>query len=186
MLSQEIARKRQDDITRMVESGSKMTREGFAKYFDVSLYTIWSDIKVIERRRGQPLDVYRKPKSKGPSPQKIYAIKQDYLAGMTISALAAKHRYGIRRISDLSQDWNRPKGLQSAPALPQRHTATDKRLSVTADTKERAEAFLAALKASRGKYKSKTGNRPGMTASMEKKYAMALWESLGHVKGKAA
>lgn len=186
MTASEIANNRRQELERMVQAGSKLTREGFAKHFDVSMNAIWGDLRAIHEKNGEPLKVCLKRAKNGPSPQKIYAIKQDYIKGASLNDLAKKYRYGIRRLSDILGDMTRPNGRHTAPVPPKRYTAEAGGATVTADCPKRAEAFLKAYRAGRKGKASKTGNRPGVTPSQERAYAAAICASLGGVKGKAA
>ena len=185
--SQKAAIARQKEFRAMVEGGVVLTRAEFANKLGVSKHTIHTDAKLIEKQIGKPVAFAPSVhKGKEPSPEITAKMKADYEAGMTITALSLKYRYGLARISAMSQPWHRPLGLQSAPALPERHTARLGGTSVTTDSAERSEAFLRAFKEARKGKSSKAGNWEGLTPAMERKYAKMWRQSLGLSAGKAA
>ena len=66
-----------------------------------------------------------------------------------------------------------------------RHTARKGTTTHTTDSKDRSESFLSGLVDSRKGKKSITGNRKGVTAKTERKYAAMIWKSLGGKPAKA-
>ena len=142
-------------ILEMAENGPLPMQKVLARKFRVSEGSITADVRAL-RKDGHELlfSEQRKPRKIVISPDKIEAIKADYVSGFTLNQLTTKYRLGLRRLSDMTQPWQRaPDAEAERISRAFVRTKSDRFDSTThSDHPKRAHDFQVKYRAAAAKY----------------------------------